>query len=63
MVYSGLSIYPRAIQLQRHHTVVIADDHDIVRKALADVLLSESGAAGPTFEIVAQAVNGLDAIA
>lgn len=63
MVYSGLSIYPRAIQLQRHHTVVIADDHDIVRKAVADVLLSESGAAGRTFEIVAQAVNGLDAIA
>jgi DNA-binding NarL/FixJ family response regulator len=63
MVYSTLPQHAWVRLLQRHYTVVVADDHDIVRKAVADVLLSQGGDSGLSFDIVAQAANGLDAIA
>jgi len=63
MVYFRLPKHARARPLEQRYTVVVADDHDIVRKAVADVLLAQSRASGRTFDIVAQAANGLDAIA
>lgn len=63
MVYSPLPEHAWVRLLQRLYTVVVADDHDIVRKAVADVLRSQSDDSGPSFDIVAQAANGLDAIA
>lgn len=45
------------------YTVVIADDHDIVRDGLRDSL-AEAGATDETqYEVVAEAGNGLEAIA
>lgn len=44
-------------------TVVIADDHAIIREAIHDLLVSTSDPAGLRYEIVTTAENGLEAIA
>ena len=45
------------------HTVVIADDHDIVRDALRDSLAHAGMADEAAFHVVGEARNGLEAIA
>lgn len=44
-------------------TVVIADDHAIIREAIADLLAGTAGHGGSRYAVVATAENGLEAIA
>jgi len=44
-------------------TVVIADDHVIIREAIADLLADTKGMGAPRYVVVAMAENGLEAIA
>jgi DNA-binding NarL/FixJ family response regulator len=46
-----------------NYSVVIADDHAIIRDAIQDLLLTESAGAGRQYQVVACAENGLQAIA
>ncbi len=45
------------------YTVVVVDDHDIIRDALTERLKSSDEAAGTEYQLVGTAENGLEAIA
>ena len=45
-----------------HQSVVIADDHDLIRHALETVLVQASNRHGIDYELVGTASNGLEAI-
>ena len=47
----------------RHYRVVIADDHQIIRDAIDNLLTGLPAERGATFDVVAFAGNGLEAIA
>ena len=50
--------YPRrSICVSKRIRILIADDHELVRTAIADVLADE-----PDFQVVGQASNGMEAI-
>jgi DNA-binding NarL/FixJ family response regulator len=44
-------------------TVVVADDHEIVRSALKQQLRDQSADTGYQYEVIAEAANGIEAIA
>ncbi len=44
-------------------TVVVADDHEIVRSALKQQLRDQSADTGYRYEVIAEAANGIEAIA
>lgn len=48
---------------ERTFTVIIADDHAIIREAITDLLASTADPGGPVYAVVATAENGLEAIA
>ncbi|MFK8048768.1 MAG: LuxR C-terminal-related transcriptional regulator [Halioglobus sp.] len=45
------------------YSVVIADDHEIIREAVLDIIKQASVEAGESYELLAFAENGLEAIA
>jgi len=50
-------------EFEKTYSVVIADDHEIVRAAINDWILQFSSGAGPHLELAAFAENGLETIA
>ena len=58
----GINNAPVFANTDRHFTAVLADDHAIIRSALRAALDELQKAQGLTFEISAEAANGIEAI-